>query len=169
MSKKKMNVLDFKKYKDEGKIFTLVTGYDYTMASIINDSDIDIILVGDSLGNVMLGYDSTVGVTMNDMICYGKSVVKGAPDKFIVVDMPFGSYNVSCEQAVINANRIIAETNCDCVKLEGGVGMADKIGRSRWEAPSCGHPPKFRWYCLAQQSPDCRHRWRQCIFLPAKE
>lgn len=126
-NKKKMTVLDFQKYKDEGRKFSFVTAYDYTTASIVNDSDCEIILVGDSLGMIMLGYDTTVPVTLDDMIHHIRPVVKGAPDTFIIGDMPFGSYNVSKEQAIESANRIIKETLCDCVKLEGGVNMAPTI------------------------------------------
>ncbi|MHC6179318.1 3-methyl-2-oxobutanoate hydroxymethyltransferase [Clostridium sp. JNZ X4-2] len=125
--KRKMTTLDFQKYKDEGKRFTYVTAYDYTIASIVNDSDCEVILVGDSLAMVMMGYSSTAGVTMEEMIHHIKTVVKGAPNTFIVGDMPFGSYNVSCEQAIMNANRLIKETGCDCIKLEGGVEMSDKV------------------------------------------
>lgn len=127
MAKKKMTVLDFQKYKDEGRKFSYVTAYDYTMASIINDSDVEVILVGDSLGMIMLGYDSTVPVTLEDVIHHAKPVVKGAPDTFIIGDMPFGTYNVSIEEAIRNANRLIKETGVDCIKLEGGVEMADTI------------------------------------------
>ena len=126
-NKKKMTVLDFQKYKDEGRKFSFVTAYDYTTASIVNDSDCEIILVGDSLGMIMLGYDTTVPVTVDDMIHHIKPVVKGAPDTFIIGDIPFGSYNVSKEQAIETANRITKETLCDCVKLEGGVNMAPTI------------------------------------------
>lgn len=127
MSKKKMTIMDFQKYKNEGRKFTFVTAYDYTTASIVNESECEIILVGDSLAMIMLGYDSTVGVTMEDMIHHIKPVVKGAPDTFIVGDMPFGSYNVSIEQAISNGNRLLKETGCDCVKLEGGIEMAKTI------------------------------------------
>ena len=126
-NKKKMTVLDFQKYKDEGRKFSFVTAYDYTTASIVNDSDCEIILVGDSLGMIMLGYDTTVPVTVDDMIHHIRPAVKGAPDTFIIGDMPFGSYNVSKEQAIETANRITKETLCDCVKLEGGVNMAPTI------------------------------------------
>jgi len=125
--KKKMTVLDFQKNKDAGKKFTYVTAYDYTMASIVDESESEVILVGDSLGMVMLGYTSTTGVTMDDMVHHIRPVVKGAPNTFIVGDMPFGSYNVSCEQAIMNANRLMKETGCDCIKLEGGIEMADTI------------------------------------------
>ncbi len=127
MSKKKMSIMDFKKFKQEGRKFSFVTAYDYTMASIVNESEVEIILVGDSLGMVMLGYDGTESVTMDDMVHHIKPVVKGAPDTWIIGDMPFGSYNVSDEEAVRNANRLIKETNCDCIKLEGGVEMLSRI------------------------------------------
>ena len=126
-NKKKMTVLDFQKYKDEGRKFSFVTAYDYTTASIVNESDCEIILVGDSLGMIMLGYNTTVPVTVDDMIHHIRPVVKGAPDTFIIGDMPFGSYNVSKEQAIETANRITKETLCDCVKLEGGANMAPTI------------------------------------------
>ena len=127
MAKKKMTVLDFKKYMQEGRRFTCVTAYDYTTASIVNDSDTDIILVGDSLGMTMLGYNTTVGVTMEDMIHHIRPVVKGAPDTFIMGDMPFGSYQEGPQQAIRNACRMLAETNCDCIKLEGGGSVAPTI------------------------------------------
>ena len=129
MAKKKMTVLDFKKFKQEGRKFTYVTAYDYTMASIVNESETEVILVGDSLGMVMLGYSSTVGVTLDDMIHHIRPVVKGAPDTFVVGDMPFGSYQESPEQAIRSACRMLMETNCDCVKLEGGSNMAETIRR----------------------------------------
>ncbi len=125
--KKKMSVLDFKKYKEEGRKFAYVTAYDYTTASIVNESEVEVILVGDSLGMIMLGYKDTVSVTMEDMIHHIRPVVKGAPDTFVVGDMPFGSYNKSIEQGVENATRMLKETGCDCVKLEGGVKYAPLV------------------------------------------
>ena len=129
MAKKKMTVLDFKKFKEEGRKFAYVTAYDYTMASIVDDSDVEVILVGDSLGMTMLGYTTTVGVTLDDMIHHIRPVVKGAPNTFVAGDMPFGSYQESPEQAIRSACRILMETNCDCVKLEGGSNMAPTIRR----------------------------------------
>lgn len=129
MAKKKMTILDFKKFKEEGRKFAYVTAYDYTTASIVNDSDVEVILVGDSLAMIMLGYKTTVGVTLDDMIHHIRPVVKGAPDTFVVGDMPFGSYQESPEQAIRSACRILMETNCDCVKLEGGAKMAPTIRR----------------------------------------
>ena len=129
MAKKKMTVLDFKKFKEEGRKFAYVTAYDYTTASIVNESDVEVILVGDSLAMIMLGYNTTVGVTLDDMIHHIRPVVKGAPDTFVVGNMPFGSYQESPEQAIHSACRILMETNCDCVKLEGGAKMAPTIRR----------------------------------------
>lgn len=129
MAKRKMTVLDFKKYKEEGRKFAYVTAYDYTMASIVDQSDVEVILVGDSLGMTMLGYQSTVGVTMEDMIHHTRPVVKGAPNTFIVGDLPFGSYQEGPEQAIRSACRLLMETNCDSIKLEGGVNMAPTIKR----------------------------------------
>jgi 3-methyl-2-oxobutanoate hydroxymethyltransferase len=125
--KAKMSVLDFKRYKEEGRKFTYVTAYDYTIASIVNDSDTEVILVGDSLGMVMLGYGGTTCVTLDEMIHHIRPVVKGAPDTFIVGDMPFGSYNESIEKAIASANRIMKEGGSDCVKLEGGVEFAPTV------------------------------------------
>ena len=140
MQKKKMTIPDFKTFKEEGRKFTFVTAYDYTIASIVNDSDCEIILVGDSLGMIMLGYTSTTPVTMEDIIHHCKPVVKGAPNTFIVGDMPFGSYNQSPQQAIENATRLIKETSCDCVKLEGGVEYADTIRAIvRAGVPVMGH------------------------------
>lgn len=127
MAKKKITVPDFKRLKEEGKHFTQVTCYDYTIASMVNESDIESILVGDSLGNVVYGYNSTIPVTLEQMILATQAVVAGAPDTFIVGDMPFGTYNVSDEQAVINATRLFKETGCDCVKMEGGADFAPRI------------------------------------------
>lgn len=136
MAKSKMSIADFQKYKDEGRKFTYVTAYDYTTASIVNESQTEVILVGDSLGMVMLGYDSTVPVTMEDMIHHIRPVVRGAPDTFIVGDMPFGSYNESPQQAIANVNRLVKATLCDCVKLEGGAEIAETV----WAVVVSGTP-----------------------------
>lgn len=129
MPKKKMTIPDFKKFKKEGKKYTFVTAYDYTTATIVNESESEIVLVGDSAAMVMLGRSSTVGMTMDEMIGFIKPVVLGAPDTLVIGDMPFGSYNVNAEQAIANANRMLMETNCDCVKMEGGVELAPTIKR----------------------------------------
>ena len=106
---------------------TVLTAYDYITAKTIDEAGIDMILVGDSLGNVVLGYDNTLAVTVEDMIHHGKAVCRGAQNTFVMVDMPFMSYQPSVRDAVINAGRIIRETNCQAVKLEGGVEYADRI------------------------------------------
>ena len=129
MPKKKMTIPDFKKYKEEGRKFTFVTAYDYTTATIVNESESEIILVGDSAAMVMLGRSTTVGMTMEEMIGFIKPVVLGAPDTLVIGDMPFGSYNVSPEQAIANASRMLMETNCECVKMEGGAELAPTIKR----------------------------------------
>ncbi|WP_298033708.1 3-methyl-2-oxobutanoate hydroxymethyltransferase [uncultured Dysosmobacter sp.] len=129
MPKQKMKIPDFKKFKEEGKKYTFVTAYDYTTASIVNESETEIILVGDSAAMVMLGRDSTVGMTMDEMINFTKPVVRGAPDTMVIGDMPFGSYNVSVEQAIANTSRMLMETGCDCIKMEGGASLAPTIKR----------------------------------------
>ena len=106
---------------------SMLTAYDYNTARTIDEAGIDMILVGDSLGNVMLGYENTLAVTVEDMIHHGKAVCRGARQAFVVVDMPFMSYQTSVEDAVRNAGRIMKETNCQAVKLEGGVEYADRI------------------------------------------
>ena len=106
---------------------SMLTAYDYNTARTIDEAGIDMILVGDSLGNVMLGYENTLAVTVDDMIHHGKAVCRGVQNAFVVIDMPFMSYQASVEDAVRNAGRIVKETNCNAVKLEGGVEYTDRI------------------------------------------
>ena len=107
---------------------------------LVDESDIDMILVGDSLGMTMIGMKGTVGVTVEDIIYHTKHVVAGAPNTFVVGDMPFGSYNVSIEEAIRNANRIFAEGGCDCVKLEGGADVAPVVKAIvKAGIPVCSH------------------------------
>ena len=106
---------------------SMLTAYDFNTARTMDEAGIDMILVGDSLGNVMLGYENTLAVTVDDMIHHGKAVCRGAKQAFVVIDMPFMSYQTSVEEAVRNAGRIMKETNCQAVKLEGGVEYADRI------------------------------------------
>ncbi len=124
---KKITIPEFKIYKQENRRFTMLTVYDYTTAKIVDESNVEAILVGDSIGNIVYGFDSTTPVTLDMMILATRAVVKGAPNTFIVGDLPFGTYNVSCQQAIESANRMMKEGGCDCVKLEGGIEMADKI------------------------------------------
>ena len=99
---------------------SMITAYDYSMASIVNSSDIDMILVGDSLGNVMLGHKDTIAVTVSDMIHHASSVVRGAPNKIIIVDMPFMSVSMGFEKSLENVLRLMQETGAHGVKIEGG-------------------------------------------------
>lgn len=119
---------------------SMLTAYDYHTACTIDEAGIDTILVGDSLGNVMLGYENTLAVTVDDMIHHGKAVCRGAKNAFVVVDMPFMSYQTSVYDAVANAGRIMKETGCQAVKLEGGAEYADRI-KAIVQAgiPVCGH------------------------------
>jgi 3-methyl-2-oxobutanoate hydroxymethyltransferase len=116
----------FKKVAD-GDPLTWLTAYDYPTAHFQNQAGIDMILVGDSLGMTMLGYDSTLPVTMDDMIRHTQAVRRGAPDTFVIGDMPYMSYQPSDETAIRNAGRFMAETGCDAVKLEGGREMAGRL------------------------------------------
>ena len=112
----------------KGKLpISMLTAYDYNTARTMDEAGIDMILVGDSLGNVMLGYENTLAVTVDDMIHHGKAVCRGTKEAFVVIDMPFMSYQTSVEDAVRNAGRIMKETNCQAVKLEGGREYADRI------------------------------------------
>lgn len=114
--------------KSAKRPITWLTCYDYSMAHALNSSELDMILVGDSGGMTVLGYSDTVPVTMDEMIMLCKSVRRGAPDKFIVGDMPKGSYEVSSDEAVKNAMRFVKESGCDAVKLEGAGIMINRIG-----------------------------------------
>jgi 3-methyl-2-oxobutanoate hydroxymethyltransferase len=122
-------ILDIKKMKALGEKITVLTAYDYGMAAILDESDIDIILVGDSLGNVILGYDTTLPVTMEDMLHHTKAVARGSHKAMIVADMPFLSYQVSPETAMANAGCFLKEANAQAVKLEGGREHADIVNK----------------------------------------
>ena len=113
--------------KQSGEKITMLTAYDYTTAHIMDECGVNSILIGDSLGMVMLGYDDTLPVTMEDMIHHTKAVARGAENAFIVADMPFMSYQVSVQDAVINAGRLIKEGNANAVKLEGGAEVCEQI------------------------------------------
>jgi 3-methyl-2-oxobutanoate hydroxymethyltransferase len=112
------------KMKNQGEKITMVTAYDYPTALLADEAKIDIILIGDSLGMVVLGYDNPIPVTVDDIIHHTKPVVRGAKSPLIVADMPFMSYYISIEEAKRNASRIIQEGGADAVKLEGGKNVA---------------------------------------------
>jgi 3-methyl-2-oxobutanoate hydroxymethyltransferase len=125
--RKKITSMFLKSKKANGQKISMLTAYDYSIASVLDESGIDTILVGDSLGNVVLGYDSTTPVTMDEMIHHCKAVHRGVKYAFLIADMPFMSYHISIEDAKKNAGRFVKEAGCDAVKLEGGVDMADTI------------------------------------------
>ncbi len=114
------------KKKGKEKI-VMVTAYDYITSKIVDDANVDIILVGDSLGMVVLGYESTIPVTMDEMIHHTKAVVRGRRRALVVFDMPFLSYQTSIQDAVKNAGRALKETGCEAVKIEGGIEQAETI------------------------------------------
>jgi 3-methyl-2-oxobutanoate hydroxymethyltransferase len=115
-----VNVRDLRKWKTEGRKFTMLTAYDYTTARWLDRAGIPVLLVGDSLGNTMLGYPDTLSVTMDDMIRHAGAVVRGAPNALIVGDMPFMAYHASAEDAIRNAGRFLQEARVQAVKMEGG-------------------------------------------------
>lgn len=120
MSTAKITTAVIRQRKEAGKKITMLTAYDFSMAKLLDDSGIDMLLVGDSLGNVILGYDSTLPVTMEDMIHHTRAVSRGAQKAMVVADMPFMSYQVSVEDALRNAGRLMKEAGAQAVKLEGG-------------------------------------------------
>ena len=120
MSKQKLSIPAMREMKEQGKKIRVVTAYDYPTAILVDQTEIELILVGDSLGMVVLGYEATVPVTMEDMLHHTKAVGRGAKNTLIVTDMPFMSYNISIPEAIRNAGRLMQEGGADCVKLEGG-------------------------------------------------
>ena len=125
---------------EEGIPITMLTCYDYPTGHFQELAEVDMILVGDSLGMTMLGYDSTLPVTMDDMIRHTQAVRRGSPNAWLIGDMPYMSYQASVESAIRNAGRFMAEASCDAVKLEGGAEMADRVrGIAAAGIPVMGH------------------------------
>src|SRR4030042_523726 len=124
--------------KQKGEKISMLTAYDYVTAKIVDEAGVPLILVGDSLGMVVLGYDSTIPVTLEVMLHHTKAVVRGAKNALVVGDMPFMTYQISTEEAIRNAGRFLQETGCQAVKLEGGVTVADKVKK----IVDCGIPVK---------------------------
>jgi len=118
-----------KEMKKQGEKIAMVTAYDYSMAKLVDEAGMPIILVGDSLGMVVLGYESTIPVTMDEMIHHTKAVVRGTKHALIIGDMPFMTYHISIEDALRNAARFIQEGGAQAVKLEGGETVAEKVSR----------------------------------------
>ncbi|MCD6262606.1 MAG: 3-methyl-2-oxobutanoate hydroxymethyltransferase [Deltaproteobacteria bacterium] len=140
MVKGKITLDYLRNKKNTGHKITMMTAYDYSSARLVDEAGIDVVLVGDSLGMVVLGYDSTVPVTMDEMVHHLKAVSRGVKNSFIIGDMPFMSYHVSREKAVENAGRFIKEGRCDAVKIEGGSKMAPIVQAVvDVGIPVCGH------------------------------
>ena len=138
--RKKVNLLMLFKKMENNEPISWLTCYDYPTAYLQDEAGIDMILVGDSLGMTMLGYDSTLPVTMDDMIRHTQAVRRGAPNVFLIGDMPYMSYQPSVESAIRNAGRFMSEAGCDAIKLEGGAEMGDRIrGIVDAGIPALGH------------------------------
>ena len=127
MSEEKVTILTLRGMKEDGKKITMITAYDYPFARIFSEAGIDVILVGDSAANVCAGYESTLPITMDEMIYHTRAVSRAKPRALVVGDMPFMSYHVSLEETMKNAGRFIKEGYAEAVKLEGGVNVKDKI------------------------------------------
>jgi 3-methyl-2-oxobutanoate hydroxymethyltransferase len=125
---KPFTINDFKTRKKNGIPISMITCYDYAFACILDSTEIDVVLVGDSLGNVFAGYETTIPVTVDQMIYHTAIVKRGAPSKLVVIDMPFMSYHVSIEDSLRNAGRMMKETGANAVKLEGGRDFKDVVG-----------------------------------------
>lgn len=123
----KNTVVTFREAKKKGEKLTMLTAYDYSTAKLIDESGVNSILVGDSLGNVVLGYEDTISVTMEDMIHHGAAVARGVKNALLIIDMPFMSYQTSVYDAVVNAGRLMKEGRADAVKLEGGAEVCPQI------------------------------------------
>ncbi|MGD0779780.1 MAG: 3-methyl-2-oxobutanoate hydroxymethyltransferase [Dehalococcoidales bacterium] len=132
----RVTISRIKEMKQKGEKIAMLTAYDYVTAKIVDEAGVPLILVGDSLGMVVLGYDSTIPVTLEVMLHHTKAVVRGTKNALVVGDMPFMSYQISIEEAIRNAGRFLQETGCQAVKLEGGVTMADKVKK----IVDCGIP-----------------------------
>jgi len=132
----RITINHIKDMKSKGEKIAMLTAYDYTTAKIIDSAGIPLILVGDSLGNVILGYESTIPVTMEDMLHHTKSVVRGSKTSMVIGDMPFMSYHISTEDALYNSARFIQDGGAQAVKLEGGINVADKVRK----IVDCGIP-----------------------------
>lgn len=127
MSNDKVTVLEVQKAKEEGRKLVMVTAYDYPFGLMAHEAGVDIVLVGDSLGMVVMGLEGTVEVTMEHMIHHTKAVMRGCKGPLVVGDMPFMSYNISVSEAIHNAGRLMKEGGCEAIKLEGGTDFAPTV------------------------------------------
>ncbi|WP_454790778.1 3-methyl-2-oxobutanoate hydroxymethyltransferase [Mycolicibacterium lutetiense] len=123
----KVRTLTLQKWKSEGHKWAMLTCYDYSSARVFDEAEIPVLLVGDSAANVVYGYDTTVPITIDELIPLARAVVKGAPHALVIADLPFGSYESSPAQALATATRFMKETGAQAIKLEGGERMADQI------------------------------------------
>jgi 3-methyl-2-oxobutanoate hydroxymethyltransferase len=140
MSQEKITILDLGRMKVEQSKITMITAYDYPFARVFSEAGIDVILVGDSVANVYSGYDSTLPVTMDEMLYHTRAVARSNPRALVVGDMPFMSYHVSTEDAVRNAGRFLKEGGAQTVKLEGGVNVRERIRAiTDMDIPVMGH------------------------------
>lgn len=140
MQNKKITVTTIKAMKEQGEPIAMITAYDAAMARNVNEAGVEMILVGDSVGNVMLGYESTLPVTMEEMLHHTKAVMRGNSAALVVADMPFMSYQSDMRDAVINAGRFLKETGCGAVKLEGGAEVAPVVEKLVSAGiPVCAH------------------------------
>jgi 3-methyl-2-oxobutanoate hydroxymethyltransferase len=122
-----VTIPDFARWKAEGRKISVLTAYDFTMARLLDSSGVDCLLVGDSLGLVVQGRSTTLGVTLDQMVYHAEMVARASERALVVADLPFGSYQASAEQAIASATRFLKETQCQAVKLEGGRRMAGTI------------------------------------------
>lgn len=140
MSTNKFTVSSFLEFKKSGKKISMLTAYDYSTAKLLDEAGVDSLLVGDSLGMVVLGYENTLKVTVDEMLHHCRAVARGTNRAFVIGDMPFLSYHVSVEESIRNAGRFIQEGNVQAVKLEGGKDILDKIKAIiRAQIPVIGH------------------------------
>ena len=137
---KKVTILDLQKMKDSGEKITMLTAYDYPTARMLDESGVDVLLIGDSVGNVMMGYENTLPVTIDDMVYHTRAVAKARKRALVIADMPFMSYQVSIEEARRNAGRLIQQGGAEAIKLEGGENMEAVIkALSEVDIPVMGH------------------------------
>ncbi|MDE6320821.1 MAG: 3-methyl-2-oxobutanoate hydroxymethyltransferase [Muribaculaceae bacterium] len=138
--KRKVTTASLRKMKMNGQKIACLTSYDYSMASLVDAAGMDLILVGDSAANVMMGYETTVPITLDEMITYAKGVVRGVKRALVIVDLPFGYYQASPDMALASAVRIMKETGAEGVKMEGGSEIRESIERILTAGiPVCGH------------------------------
>ena len=147
---KKVTASKLQEMKLKGEKISMLTAYDFTMATLIDQGGVDVILVGDSASNVMAGYDTTLPITVDEMIYHASAVVRGVRRALVVCDMPFGSYQVEATEGVRNAVRMVQKSGCDALKLEGGIEIVPTVRRiieAGIPVRRCTRPPRGRMLC----------------------